>query len=119
VGSGVLVTSLSTTTVCSMTWAVGSGPAVFGTLVACGAGVAVATGVGPIAIGSDADLVIWNPDHQFKVAATSLHHRHKITPYNGETLSGVIQQTFLRGRKIYDGGNFVSLPLGHMLLKEH
>ncbi len=57
-------------------------------------------------MGSDADLVIWNPDQQFTVAANTLHHRHKITPYEGEVLNGVVQKTFLRGRKIYDRGHF-------------
>jgi allantoinase len=72
---------------------------------------------GSIAVDSDADLVIWNPDQQFTVAATALQHRHKITPYAGEALKGVVQQTFLRGRKIFDSGQFIDAPLGHMLLK--
>ena len=58
---------------------------------------------GSIAVGQDADIVIWNPDQKFLVDAQSLHHRHKITPYAGETLRGVVQKTFLRGRKVYDG----------------
>jgi allantoinase len=66
---------------------------------------------GSIALGHDADLVIWNPDAHFTVDASSLQHRHKITPYAGELLSGVVQHTFLRGRKITDA------PLGHMLLR--
>ena len=74
---------------------------------------------GTIATGADADLVIWNPDDEFTVAAATLHHRHKITPYDGETLSGVVQKTFLRGRKIYDSGQCTAAPLGHMLLEEH
>ena len=81
--------------------------------------VALERGKGAIAPGADADLVIWNPDHDFTVAAATLHHRHKITPYEGETLAGVVQQTFLRGKKIYDGGHFAAAPLGHMLLKEY
>jgi allantoinase len=72
---------------------------------------------GSIAIGSHADLVIWNPDQQFTVAATSLHHRHKITPYEGEALHGVVQKTFLRGQKVYDVGHFTNEPLGQMLLR--
>jgi len=66
---------------------------------------------GSIAVGCDADLVIWNPDAQFPVNPSTLHHRHKLTPYAGEVLSGVVQQTFLRGRKIIDA------PMGHMLLR--
>lgn len=66
---------------------------------------------GSITVGNDADLVIWNPDLQFTVTPSTLHHRHKITPYAGEVLSGVVQQTFLRGQKITDA------PLGHILLR--
>lgn len=74
---------------------------------------------GAISVGSDADLILWNPDQQFTVAAESLQHRHKITPYEGEVLNGVVQKTFLRGREIYDAGHFLDAPLGHMLLKRH
>jgi allantoinase len=73
---------------------------------------------GSIAPGSHADLVIWNPDEEFKVASSSLHHRHKITPYEGEVLKGVVQKTFLRGQKIYDMGHFVGRSLGHMLVRK-
>lgn len=73
---------------------------------------------GSIAVGADADLVIWNPDQQFKVAAESLHHRHKITPYDGEVLNGEVQKTFLRGKEIYDAGHLIDAPPGHMLLRE-
>lgn len=69
---------------------------------------------GSIAPGRDADLIIWNPDASFVVDAASLHHRHKITPYHGETLNGVVQKSFVRGRKIYDGA-FTSQPLGALL----
>ena len=72
---------------------------------------------GTVAVGSDADLVIWNPDEEFIVAAESLHHRHKITPYEGERLSGVVLKTFLRGQKIHDQDHFADAPSGHMLLR--
>jgi allantoinase len=71
---------------------------------------------GRIAAGFDADLVIWNPQKQFTVAGQLLHHRHKLTPYEGKTLFGVVEKTFLRGRKIYDEGEFVGEPRGELLL---
>ncbi len=69
---------------------------------------------GSIAVGHDADLVIWNPEREFVVDAGLLQHRHKITPYQGETLYGVVEKTFLRGRKIYDG-DIVTPPTGRLI----
>ena len=71
---------------------------------------------GAIAAGCDADLVFWNPDEQFRVEPEMLYHRNKLTPYRGELLQGVVQKTFLRGRKIYDGGEFSSSPEGRVVL---
>jgi allantoinase len=71
---------------------------------------------GMIAPGYDADVVIWDPEKEFRVNAAMLHHRHKTTPYNGETLTGVVQKTFLRGQKIYDDGAFPMDPAGSFLL---
>lgn len=62
---------------------------------------------GSIAEGYDADLVIWNPTKQFRVEAAGLQHRHKLTPYEDRVLDGVVEKTFLRGRKIYDNGKFI------------
>jgi allantoinase len=71
---------------------------------------------GSIAPGMDADLVIWSPDEEFEVRADQIEHRHKITPYHGRKLKGVVKQTFLRGRKVYDSGAFSAQPFGHFLL---
>jgi allantoinase len=70
---------------------------------------------GMIAAGYDADLVVWNPQATFRVEPTMLHHRHKLTPYAGQTLTGVVNVTYLRGEKVYDHGQFSEKPLGVML----
>jgi allantoinase len=71
---------------------------------------------GAIAIGCDADIVIWDSDRDFKVGPEMIHHRHKLTPYAGEVLQGVVEKTFLRGQMVYDGGEF-SKPNGKVLLR--
>ncbi|MEM9352148.1 MAG: allantoinase AllB [Planctomycetota bacterium] len=50
-----------------------------------------------IAVGNEAHLVAFDPDAEFTVRGETLHHRHKITPYEGRTLRGVVRQTYLRG----------------------
>ena len=72
---------------------------------------------GSIAVGKDADLIIWDPDAEFQVDAARLEHRHKISPYQGESMRGVVNKTFLRGRKIYDGAALLEEPSGLMLLQ--
>jgi len=72
---------------------------------------------GSIAVGCDADLVIWNPNREFRVAPELIQHRHKLTPYAGEVLRGVVEKTFLRGRMVYDGGAFASTPGGQIILR--
>ena len=71
---------------------------------------------GSIKEGSDADIVIWNPDAEFTVEQSMLHHRHKVSPYNGEVLRGVVEKTFLRGQIVYDDGAF-SAPRGRVILR--
>ena len=72
---------------------------------------------GTIAPGRDADLVIWNPDAGFKVDPVQLHHRHKLTPYAGRDLMGIVEATFLRGKKIFERGQFCAAPAGKVLLR--
>jgi allantoinase len=55
---------------------------------------------GAIARGFDADLVFFDPDARFRVTAPFIHHRHKLSPYEGETLSGVAVRTYLRGELV-------------------
>jgi allantoinase len=71
---------------------------------------------GAIAVGRDADLVIWNPDSEFRVEPQIIHHRHKLTPYRGTVLRGVVEKTLLRGQMVYDGGEF-GAPRGLGLLR--
>ncbi len=72
---------------------------------------------GAIAVGYDADLVIWNPGAKFRVDPAHLYHRHKLAPYAGRELAGVVETTFLRGMKIFERGEFGGAPAGNVLLR--
>ena len=70
---------------------------------------------GAIAVGGDADLVVWDPEAEFRVDAAALHQRHKLTPYAGRKLRGLVQATFLRGHKVYERGDFPAPATGRVL----
>jgi allantoinase len=55
---------------------------------------------GSIAPGQDADLVVFAPDERFTVTPELLRTRHRLTPYAGQELRGVVRQTWLRGNPI-------------------
>ncbi|MBT5116204.1 MAG: allantoinase AllB, partial [Candidatus Marinimicrobia bacterium] len=62
---------------------------------------------GQISPGFDADLVCWNPDKKYIIKKEVIHHKNKLTPYEGESLYGVVNATFLRGQKVYENGQFL------------
>ncbi|MFN2399990.1 MAG: allantoinase AllB [Gemmatimonadaceae bacterium] len=74
---------------------------------------------GKIQVGHLADFVVFDPDDSFRVSPGELHSRHKITPYAGEQLKGVVHATYLRGHKIYDAADssFSSSPMGQLLFR--
>jgi allantoinase len=70
---------------------------------------------GAIKVGHDADFVIIDPDRELTVDASRLYHRHAITPYDGARLKGLITMTILRGEIVYEHGEFIGDPSGHLL----
>jgi allantoinase len=78
------------------------------------------TSKGKIDIGYDADFVIWNPDQSMIVKEESIYHRHTISPYTGEKLSGVTRVTIVKGVTVYDSGNFIAdeIKNGSLLIHE-
>jgi allantoinase len=72
---------------------------------------------GAIQAGFDADIVVWDPDESFRVEPEKLWHRHKLTPYAGQTLRGAVETTFLRGERIYESGRLSGVPSGRLLMR--
>jgi allantoinase len=64
----------------------------------------LATHVGSIEPGKHANLVAFDADASFTLTADMLHYRHKISPYLGETLRGLVRSTWLRGQRVFSRG---------------
>jgi len=72
---------------------------------------------GSLAVGRDADLVAFDPDETYVVEPARLLHRHPVTPYAGQTLTGRVRQTWLRGTALLDPDRRVpdDEPVGRLL----
>jgi len=58
---------------------------------------------GTIAVGSDADIVIWNPNLKKTVSVVNTHQRTDYNLYEGMELIGLPEKVFVRGNMIVDG----------------
>ena len=70
---------------------------------------------GAIRPGFDADLVLFDPEPELVVDGALLQQRHKVTPYAGTSLRGVVQATYLRGTKVWGDGRLVQAGRGCLL----
>jgi dihydropyrimidinase len=59
---------------------------------------------GTIAVGSDADIVIWDPDRQVTISQSLLHHGSDYTPYEGIAVTGWPVSTMVRGKFVTRDG---------------
>ena len=67
---------------------------------------------GKLAAGYDADIVAFDPEGHFVVRTELVQHRHKVTPYAGETLTGIVKATFVRGHKVWEDGRHLGGAVG-------
>ena len=58
---------------------------------------------GTLAVGSPADVVLFDPEQRWTVDANALHGKSKNTPFKGMELKGKVAMTIFRGRVVYDG----------------
>jgi dihydropyrimidinase len=61
---------------------------------------------GTIAIGADADLVIWDDKRELTIRNSQLHHAVDYTPYEGIELTAWPAVTLSRGEVVWDEGGY-------------
>ena len=62
---------------------------------------------GTIAVGSDADIVIWDPKRPYTISARTHYMRVDYNPYEGMIIPGSPAYVFSRGRMVFEGDRFV------------
>ena len=73
---------------------------------------------GKLAVGYDADLIVWNPEEKFEVKAGDILHRYNCSPYCGQNLYGTVQQTIVNGITVFQNKKIVQKNAGQWLLKK-
>ncbi len=62
---------------------------------------------GTIAVGSDADIVIFDPQQKHTLSANNHHSNVDYSLFEGREVTGKVQKVFLRGELIVDGDNWL------------
>lgn len=62
---------------------------------------------GTIAVGTDADIVVFDPKEQWTIRAAEQHSRVDYSLFEGRAVTGRVKKVFLRGECIVDGANWL------------
>jgi dihydropyrimidinase len=72
---------------------------------------------GTIAVGSDADIVIFDPNEEMTISASTHHMNVDYSAYEGMKVKGVAKTVLSRGRVVIDDGKYVGKPGDGQFLK--
>jgi len=70
---------------------------------------------GKIAVGYDADLVLWNPEKSLNEDSIPCFHRHQVNPYSNYLLFGSVVATICHGRISFHNGIHNKVCVGQLL----
>lgn len=62
---------------------------------------------GALQVGSDGDVIVFDPDKVWRLDRDDLRSKSTVTPYDGESFTGKVVKTFVRGELIFDGEDVV------------
>ena len=73
---------------------------------------------GQIALNQAADLCIFDPDAEYHINKAMIHHKHKVTPFEGKLVKGKVMATMLKGHTIFENNTFSKTKYGAVMLNE-
>lgn len=65
---------------------------------------------GAIQVGSDADVIVFDPTTEWTLDRHDLRSKTTVTPYDGERFVGKVTKTFVRGEMVFDGDEITQEP---------
>lgn len=74
---------------------------------------------GTIAVGSDADIVIFDPNEEMTISSATHHMNVDYSAYEGTKVKGVTKTVLSRGKVVVDDGKFVGKPGDGQFLKRN
>ncbi|MGB9178320.1 MAG: dihydropyrimidinase [Pyrinomonadaceae bacterium] len=72
---------------------------------------------GTIAVGSDADIVIFDPEKEQTISAKTHHMNVDYSAYEGKKIKGVVETVLSRGRVVIENGEYKGKPGDGRFLK--
>jgi dihydropyrimidinase len=72
---------------------------------------------GTIAVGSDADLILFDPKQPHILSASTHHSNTDYSLYEGRQITGKVEKVFLRGDLVVDGDRWLGKPGNGRFLK--
>ena len=70
---------------------------------------------GTIAPGSDADIVVFDPNRKQTLSAKTLHMKVDYNPYEGREVTGVSETVLSRGKVVVENGKFTGRSRSRLL----
>ena len=74
---------------------------------------------GALRVGSDADFVLFDPDHQWLISDETIHSESGYSAYSGMTVVGKAMMTYLGGRLIMGDGVYLGLTGNGEFIPQH
>jgi len=75
-------------------------------------------GKGTVQAGSDADIVVWDPEYQGKITAENQMQNVDYAPFEGYNIKGRPEKVFLRGQLLVEDGKLLKENQGKYISRK-
>ncbi|MBE3043526.1 amidohydrolase family protein [Candidatus Bathyarchaeota archaeon] len=73
---------------------------------------------GGLRVGMDADVCVFDDAEEWMLTPGEMRWKNKCSPWEGRTFRGRVKETWVGGRRVWDGRDMVGMPSGELLLEK-